>query len=163
MSIWVYHGGTEPISKPLCHVGRKGLYFGLGFYVTDLKEQAIQWAIATAKKRDKRPLINIYRLDREGLLREAKYKIFNAYDTPWLEFIIANRSGLNASVGFDYIEGGIANDRVIDTINLYMAGLMSIDVTLKRLSLHLPNNQICLLNQDLTDKYLLYHGTEPAI
>lgn len=163
MSIWVYHGGTEPISKPLCHVGRKGLDFGLGFYVTDLKEQAIQWAIATAKKRDKRPLINIYRLDREGLLREAKYKIFNAYDTPWLEFIIANRSGLNASVGFDYIEGGIANDRVIDTINLYMAGLMSIDVTLKRLSLHLPNNQICLLNQDLTDKYLLYHGTEPAI
>lgn len=163
MSIWVYHGGTEPISKPLCHVGRKGLDFGSGFYVTDLKEQARQWAISTAKKRDKQPLINIYSLDKETFLRESNYKIFKNYDSLWLEFIVANRSGLNASLGFDYIEGGIANDRVIDTINLYMAGLMSVDVALKRLSLHQPNNQICLLNQSLTDKFLFYHGTEHAI
>lgn len=38
--------------------------------------------------------------------------------------------------------------------------VMSSDVALKRLSMHQPNNQICLLNQSLTDKYLIYDGTE---
>lgn len=45
-------------------------------------------------------------------------------------------NGLNPSSDYDYIEGGIANDRVIDTINLYMPGLMSADTALERLSQH---------------------------
>lgn len=43
-----------------------------------------------------------------------------------------------------------------------MSGLMSTDVALQRLAQHQPNNQICLLNQDITDKYLTYDGTELA-
>lgn len=31
---------------------------------------------------------------------------------------------------------------------------------LRRLSEHQPNNQICMLSQELTDKYLVYDGTE---
>lgn len=38
----------------------------------------------------------------------------------------------NPSANYDYIEGGIANDRVIDTVNLYISGLMSADVALAR-------------------------------
>lgn len=51
---------------------------------------------------------------------------------------------------------------IIDTVNLYMSGLMSADVALQRLAQHQPNNQICLLNQNITDKYLIYDGTELA-
>ena len=40
----VYHGATCIIEKPLCHIGRDNLDFGKGFYVTNLKEQAISWA-----------------------------------------------------------------------------------------------------------------------
>lgn len=43
-----------------------------------------------------------------------------------------------------------------------MSGLMSVDVALQRLAQHQPNNQICLLNQSITDKYLIYDGTELA-
>lgn len=43
-----------------------------------------------------------------------------------------------------------------------MSDLMSADVALKRLAQHQPNNQICLLNQSFTDKYLTYVGTEFA-
>lgn len=39
---------------------------------------------------------------------------------------------------------------------------MSVDIALKRLALHQPDDQICLLNQSLTDKYLEYVGTESA-
>ena len=44
MKIIVYHGATEIIEAPLNHVGRPRLDFGQGFYVTDLKDQAIKWA-----------------------------------------------------------------------------------------------------------------------
>lgn len=160
MKIKVYHGATETVDKPICAFGRNNLDFGQGFYVTDIKEQAIKWANLTAQKRKTTPIINRYLLDRDSLMKEAKCRIFNTYDAEWLEFIVASRKGLNPSAAYDYIEGGIANDRVIDTINLYMSGLMSSDVALKRLSMHQPNNQICLLNQSLTDKYLIYDGTE---
>ena len=49
MKITVYHGGTERVDVPICRLGRENLDFGRGFYVTDIKEQACRWAIATAK------------------------------------------------------------------------------------------------------------------
>lgn len=162
MKITVYHGGTERVDVPICRLGRENLDFGRGFYVTDIKEQACHWAIATAKRRNTQAIINIYQLDRELVLEKARCKVFKAYDSEWLEFIVASRRGLNPAANYDYIEGGVANDRVIDTVNLYMSGLMSADVALQRLAQHQPNNQICLLNQSITDKYLIYDGTELA-
>lgn len=40
----VYHGSTHIIKQPLCHIGRDNLDFGKGFYVTNIKKQAISWA-----------------------------------------------------------------------------------------------------------------------
>lgn len=162
MKVKVYHGATETVERPICAFGRKNLDFGLGFYITDIREQAVKWAVLTAEKRKGQPAVNRYLLDKEALRKEARCKIFKAYDAEWLEFIVASHQGLNPSAEYDYIEGGIANDRVIDTVNLYILGLMSSDVALKRLAMHQPNNQICLLNQFLTDKYLKYDGTESA-
>lgn len=160
MKIKVYHGATEIVENPICAFGRKNLDFGQGFYITDIKDQASKWSLLTAQKRKGAPIINRYILDKEGMLQEAKYIIFKEYNIEWLDFIVASRKGLKPSAEYDYIEGGIANDRVIDTVNLYMAGLMSSEVALGRLALLQPNNQICLLNQSLTDKYLKYDGTE---
>lgn len=161
MKITVYHGGTECVKAPLCHIGRPNLDFGQGFYVTDIKEQACRWAVTMAARRKAAPLINVYQLDRNAILSEARCKIFMAYDMEWLDFIVASRSGRNPAKDYDYIEGGIANDRVIDTVNLYMANLIGANMALQRLALHQPNNQICLLNQSLTDNYLMYERTEP--
>ncbi|MBR5440960.1 MAG: DUF3990 domain-containing protein, partial [Prevotella sp.] len=68
-------------------------------------------------------------------------------------------SGFDVASTYDYVEGGVANDRVVDTVNLYMTGLMDIDTALHRLAQHQPNNQMCLLNQGFLDKYLEYDGT----
>lgn len=105
-------------------------------------------------------LLNRYHLDREAILKQAKCKIFTAYDEEWLTFIIGNRSGEDLAQKYDYVEGGVANDRVIDTINLYMAGLIDSTSALRELSKHQPNNQICILNQDIVNNYLIYDGTE---
>ena len=106
MKITVYHGATEIIEAPLNHVGRPRLDFGQGFYVTDLKDQAIKWAKTIAEKRAAQPLLNIY------------------------------------------------------TVNLYMTGFYDAESALQQLIFHKPNNQICLLNQNLINKYLVYNGTE---
>ena len=155
----VFHGGTDVIEKPLCKVGRKNLDFGQGFYVTNMRSQAVSWAQNIALKRGENPVLNVYSLDKEEVLQKFRCKIFTAYDAEWLDFIVANRTGHNVAKNFDYVEGGVANDRIIDTINLYIAGLMDYDKALKRLSEHQPNNQICILNQTIIDNYLTYNGT----
>ena len=57
---------------------------------------------------------------------------------------------------YDIVEGGIANDRVFNTIELYDAGLITREEALARLQYEKPNNQICLIRQELVDKYLVF-------
>ncbi|MCQ2305237.1 MAG: DUF3990 domain-containing protein [Bacteroidales bacterium] len=156
----VYHGGTEEVKTPICKFGRPNLDFGQGFYVTELRNQAVSWALQMADRRKQPPVLNVYFLDRDAVLSEFRCKIFHAYDEDWLGFIVASRKGENVAAKYDYIEGGVANDRVVDTVNLYMAGLMDLNTALARLSEHQPNNQMCLLNQTIVDKYLIFNGTE---
>ena len=62
----VYHGSTCRIEEPLAGVCRPNLDFGIGFYVTDLKEQAVRWALRTAEVRHKdEAWLNVYSLDMD--------------------------------------------------------------------------------------------------
>ena len=158
--IVVYHGATQMVEHPICRFGRANLDFGQGFYVTDIREQAVEWAIRVSRNRQTTPILNRYQLDRNGIIREGRALVFDSYDENWLRFIVASRTEQNPARDYDYIEGGVANDRVVDTVNLYMQGLVTLDTALARLSEHRPNNQMCLLNQQLTDKYLRFDGTE---
>lgn len=156
----VYHGGTESVEHPDCKCGRKNLDFGQGYYVTDIRKQAEDWAKLMAGRRKAAPILNRYRLHHDTIMSEARCKVFKAYDEDWLDFIVASRQGQPVAEAYDYIEGGVANDRVVDTINLFMTGLMDKATALRRLSEHQPNNQMCLLSQEITDKYLIFDGTE---
>ncbi|MBQ5577787.1 MAG: DUF3990 domain-containing protein, partial [Prevotella sp.] len=84
------------------------------------------------------------------------YKKFEKYDREWLHFIVDSRDGLKVWKGFDIIEGGVANDRVIDTVEAFKAGQISEEKALIELSKHQPNNQICILKQEVVDKYLIF-------
>lgn len=159
----VYHGSTEIVRQPLVNVGRRNLDFGNGFYVTDLREQAVSWAI--------RPLnsgrphwLNVYELDYDTIIN-SDYKClhFKSYDFQWLEFVVANRRGDECWKSYHMIEGGIANDRVFNTIELYAAGLTPREEALEKLRYEQPNNQICLLSQELIDKYLHFVEAEELI
>lgn len=62
----VYHGSTCRIEEPLAGVCRPNLDFGIGFYVTDLKEQAVRWALRTAEVRhNDEAWLNVYSLDMD--------------------------------------------------------------------------------------------------
>ena len=87
--------------------------------------------------------------------------MFTSYNEEWLEFIVQSLNGKKPWKGFDYIEGGIADDRVITTIEDYLNGDISMEYALKRLSEHQPNNQICIISQKILDNSLHFIKVEP--
>lgn len=154
--IEVYHGGTEPIAHPLVSAGRDGLDFGKGFYITMMREQAELWADRIARQRKGEKILSIYELDLDTIRSKYKYLFFPHYDAQWLNFIANSRTGKMPWKEYDCIEGGIANDRVIDMVEGYIAGTVSAEYALKELSKHQPNHQICILNQQAIDECLRF-------
>ena len=136
--ITLYHGSTETIEAPRVDAGRLGLDFGPGFYVTKILDQAEKWAQRTSRQRLEPPVVNIYEFD------EVKASAY--------------RSGYNPSTEYDYIEGGVANDRVIDTVEGFINGTIDAAHALEELSKHSPNHQICFLNADMVKTCLTYKG-----
>ena len=152
----VYHGSISIIDRPIANAGRDRLDFGKGFYVTDIQSQAEIWAQRMSRIKDMPGIINVYELDIEEVKRVSSYKHFEHYDNEWLQYIVANRTGNTAIEKYDVIEGGVANDREIDTVEAYIANLMTLETALRELSRHQPNNQLCICNQEVIDECMIY-------
>lgn len=152
----VYHSSNVIVDSPDVYHSREALDFGKGFYVTVLHEQAVRYA-ERFKLRGLRAMLNIYQLD-DGW-RNENIKTFNTYSGEWLDFIAANRA-LKPVEPFDAVEGGVANDKIFRTVELYLAGDINRDEALSRLKYEKPNHQICFLSQHLIEKYLHYLKTE---
>lgn len=63
------------------------------------------------------------------------------------------RAGKDDS-NYDIVIGGIANDRVIQTLDRYFDGEISVDETLGLLKYEKPNIQYCIRNQAMLDNCL---------
>lgn len=61
---------------------------------------------------------------------------------------------------FDIVEGGVANDNVIDTVEDYENGIITAEQALGQLRHKAVNHQICILNQEIVDKYLTFISSE---
>ena len=99
-------------------------------------------------------VVNEYELD-DCWRDEHKVKVFEAYDEEWLDFVVANRNGDDVEC-FDAVEGGIADDKVFETVDLYLEGLINKNEALNRLVFEKPNHQICFLNQKVIDDNLKF-------
>lgn len=152
----LYHGGIEAVMQPDCKAGRPDLDFGQGFYVTLLQGQAEGFARRKARDRRGKPVISVYEFDYDAAILDCAYLKFEFYDEAWLDFVVASRNGSKPWATYDIVEGGVANDRVIDTVELYTIGILDKASALGRLSEHQPNHQICILNQGILDKYLKF-------
>ena len=142
--------------QPDCKKGRSDLDFGQGFYVTLLQDQAEGFARRKARDRRSKPVISVYEFDYEAAIKDCVYLNFEFYDEAWLDFVVASRNKMKPWANYDIVEGGVANDRVIDTVELYTIGILDKASALGRLSEHQPNHQICILSQAILDKYLKF-------
>ena len=93
---------------------------------------------------------------------KEQYKIneYITYSEEWLDFILACRGGSDIYLENDIIIGGIADDKVYNTIELFEDNLINKEEALKRLRYYKPNNQICIVNQEIIDMYLNYEESK---
>ena len=144
----LYHGSLEIIKEPSPFLGRKNVDFGQGFYLSDLREQAVRWL--NRRKRtnpQKKGILNIYEYTENANL---KIKRFNGYCEEWLDFVILNRTSGNISqdMNYDIVIGNVADDEVIVAVDNYVESLAKGRATgntklalLDELSFAHPNNQ----------------------
>ena len=157
----LYHGSTVIVDKPLVSYGRENLDFGKGFYTTSMQNQAEKWVqrfISLGKK----GIINIYNFDDDNIQTKYRYKKFTEYNEEWLDFVLACRGGSKEYHNYDIIEGGIANDKVFNTVELFFTGLIDKSTALHRLKFEKPNNQICFINQEVVDNLLQFESSYEA-
>lgn len=111
----LYHSSNVSVEVPDTQHSRDDLDFGKGFYLTTNKEQAINYALRF-QRRMQEAWLNFYELSYNS--KEWKEKIFYSYDKEWLTFISECRAGRD-HFDFDIVIGGIANDKVIRTLDRY--------------------------------------------
>lgn len=151
----LYHTSYTEIRQPDIQHSRPRLDFGTGFYLTPLRIQAERYGERFAR-RGMKAIMNIYELDD---CSECSRKVFATYNGEWLDFITACRKGLPHEQ-YDIIEGGIADDNVFDTIDLYFATIYSREQALGELRDKKPNHQICITSQAVLDKYLHFKSSQ---
>ena len=130
----VFHTSNTPVPQPDVLHSRKYLDFGQGFYVTPTKMQAVNYAQRFTKWGED-AYLNSYEMAVPDTSK-FRCKRFDRYDEEWLDYVSACRLGLPVEP-FDIIEGGIADDKVYNTIDLYFAHQIAKDEALRRLAAEL--------------------------
>lgn len=137
----LYHGSYLEIPRPDLEHSRDDVDFGRGFYTTLLYEQAEKWC-GKFKRRGKDGFISCYSFDDDAL-ESLDVLEFDSYSDEWLDFVLNCRRE-NDSSKYDVVIGGVANDKVFNTVELFVDGLIEKDEALRRLRFEEPNIQICL-------------------
>ena len=85
----LYHGGTDIIEKPGIISRSAGRDFGIGFYCTDIRDQAEKWAKRQGRVRKQTAFLNLYEFDKDLALCNLNFKPFNDYSLEWLELVFS--------------------------------------------------------------------------
>lgn len=152
----LYHASNCIVNSPDVYHSRELLDFGKGFYLTSLEEQARKYS-QRFLFHDDAAYLNHYVLDDD--LSDYNVKEFATYDEEWLDFVAACRAGKPTEL-YDIVSGGIADDKVFNTIDLYFSGNISKTEALERLAFIHPNHQICITSQEVIIKSLHFIKAE---
>ncbi|MDO5341475.1 MAG: DUF3990 domain-containing protein [Bacteroidia bacterium] len=150
----LYHGSNIKIEKIDLSKGRINKDFGKGFYLTTVKSQAEEMAKRKAKQYlGTNPVVTEFYFDNSVLLsNKLKIKQFTEVSAEWAEFILKNRKASRTGFHHDYdiVIGPIADDGVVQQLDLYEMNLISMNQLVEALRW-----------RDLNDQY--FFGTEKAI
>ena len=149
----MYHGSNMEIGFIDLSKCRLRTDFGMGFYLADKIETAQNWAVRRSVLVGGVPTILRYMID-DALFFLPGLRFESMPSTDWLRFICTNRQRNSAS-GYageprhthNWVSGPIANDKIADVVDEFIAGEVSEDEAVSRartlpftyqLSLHTP-------------------------
>ena len=152
----LYHSSNVIVDQPDTQHSRQYLDFGRGFYLTSFYDQAERYA-QRFKRRGQPAWLNTY----DFVCDEQSWSIrrFDTYDKEWLDFVAQCREGKDVG-NYDMIIGGIANDRVIITLDRYFTGEISQEDALGLLRFEKPNIQYCIRSERMLQECLTFIGCE---
>lgn len=170
----VYHGSDHIVEAPVFLGGKKNNDYGSGFYMTESRELAKEWACA--KNTD--GFANRYELNLDGLsilnLNDPKYSILN-----WLALLARYRNyWQNGSIAeeakdylqqhffvdpspYDIIIGYRADDSYFSFAQDFVAGTISLRKLSEALRLGKPGEQI-VLKSEKSYTHIRFLDAEPA-
>ena len=73
---------------------------------------------------------------------DFRVKVFESYNLEWLEYVIDCRRGGDMQKLYDIVEGCVANDNVIDTVEDYENGIITAEQALGQLRYKKVTHQI---------------------
>ena len=136
----VFHGTIARFDKVELKKSHNRRDFGMGFYTTILESQAKEWAYRLKLRvRAKEYFVYQYSFEED---RSLNIKRFDGLDTEWLEFIKINRSLGGLHHKYDVVIGPVADDNTMETVQLYMSGILNTSEAVERLRYSKVNNQI---------------------
>ena len=176
--LFLYHGSYCAVPHPALAKCNPNKDFGLGFYVTTSKEQAMRFVPSAIRKAVRLGkiapdtlfgFVSIYRFNLTSALSLYEFETANV---EWLHCVAAHRkrSAFPAVITelepFDLIAGKIANDQTNATLTAYLSGLYgelgsreADEECIRRLMPERLENQICF-RTDTALSALRYEGEE---
>lgn len=151
----VYHGTCSIFAKISLQKSHDRRDFGKGFYTTVLENQSKEWAYRLSLRNKKKDYY-VY----EFLFEEAaslKVKRFDTLNEEWLEFIKSNRSKGGLQHDYDVVIGPVADDNTMETVQLYIANILTATEAVERLRYNNVNNQVSFHTEKAL-KYLKFIG-----
>lgn len=143
----LYHSSNVAVLNPNTQHSRDNLDFGKGFYLTSIYEQAVSYA-QRFLRRNQKGWLNSYELNLSH--DEWNIRFFDAYDAEWLDFISKCRAGID-DTDYDMVVGGIANDKVIRTLDRYFDDELTAEQALGILKYEKTHIQYCIRSQRMLD------------
>lgn len=122
------------MEKPVVKQGKFTKDFGNGFYCTEIKEQAVRWAM-----KFNTPIVSSYDYSEN---EENKLNIlrFNTMSEEWLNFIVNCRNGKIHN--YDIVIGAMADDQIYNYINDYVRGIIPREAFWLLVKFKYPTHQI---------------------
>lgn len=170
----IYHGSEKIIEHPAWGEGKKHNDFGLGFYCTESKELAKEWAVSSLKD----GFCNCYTLDTEYLkilnLNSPEYTVLN-----WIAVLVNHRlfsiktpiarrakqyltDNFSVNVNaYDAITGYRADDSYFDYAESFLNNSISVEQLAQAMKLGKLGEQIVIKSKYAFSK-LEYHGFDSA-
>lgn len=170
----IYHGSPQVVETPIFGEGRKNNDFGQGFYCTESRELAMEWAVSSLQD----GFANRYTLDTEYLrilrLNGPDYTILN-----WMAVLVTHRLfsiknpiarrakvylidtfGINLNA-YDLITGYRADDSYFDFAEAFLNNAITVEQLSRAMRLGKLREQIVLRSKFAFSK-IRYEGFEVA-
>lgn len=136
----LYHGTNAVFDQIDLSKSHNRRDFGRGFYCTILEKQAQEWAHRLYMRNfSGGEYVYQYVFHQTD---DLKIKHFNALDAEWLEFVKSNRVKGGIQHSYDVVIGPVADDNTMETVQLYMSGILKADEAVERLRYNKVNNQV---------------------